>query len=108
VLLTLHAPNHAPFPVSMDQSERHRFGTVLSDPVVVMLIDLAQVSPRPGKQTAAKHPFQIQRDPHARCVVVPLQCERGTNDEEQCKVCGQPRVHLAQLPQIDRHAGDCN
>jgi hypothetical protein len=63
VFLPLHAADHAPCPVSMDQGRRHRLGTVLRDPVVVMLIDLAQVSPWPRKQTATQDSFQIQGDP---------------------------------------------
>jgi hypothetical protein len=47
VFLALHPTNDAPGPMSMGQRQRYRLGTVLRDPVVVMLIDLAQVCPWP-------------------------------------------------------------
>ena len=65
VFLTLHAADHPPCPVSMHQGQSHRFGTVLGDPVVVMLVNLAQVSPRPREQTATQDSFQIQGDLYA-------------------------------------------
>lgn len=65
VFLTLHPADDAPCPVSMGQGQRDRLGTVLRDPVVIMLINLAQVSPWPRKQTATHHSLQVQGDPYA-------------------------------------------
>ena len=65
VFLTLHPTNNAPRSVSMHQGQRHRLGTVLRDPIVVMLIDLAQVSPRPRKQPADQNSLQVHADPYA-------------------------------------------
>jgi len=65
VFLALHPANDAPSPMSMGQRQRHCLGAVLRDPVVVMLIHFAQVSPRPGEQTATQYSFQVQREPHS-------------------------------------------
>jgi hypothetical protein len=65
VFLTLHPADDAPCSVSMGHGERHRLGAVLCDPVVVMLVNFAQVSPWPRKQTATQHSLQVQGNPHA-------------------------------------------
>lgn len=86
VFLTLHPTNNAPRSVSMRQGQRHRLRTVLRNPIVVMLIDLAQVSPRPRKQPAAPDSFQVHADPYARRVVIPPERERRPSDHDQGEV----------------------
>ncbi len=70
----------------MSYREQHSLGSVLGDPVVVMLIHLTQVRGRPGKGAAAHHFLQIQRDLHARCMGIPLQRKRRPRDQNQGKV----------------------
>jgi hypothetical protein len=62
----------------VDQNEGDYLGTLLSDSVVVMLIDAAQFRCRPGEQGAADYSIQVQRQTHSWLVRVSLQRERRT------------------------------
>jgi len=57
----LHPPNDAPCPMSVGQSQRHGLGTVLCDPVVVVLLDFAHVGVRPCEKAKAQDSFQVHR-----------------------------------------------
>ena|SRR5712691_1196902 len=65
VFLTLHPADDPPRSVSMGYDQRYRLRAILRDPVVVMLINFAQVSRWPRKQTATHHSLDLQGDPHA-------------------------------------------
>jgi hypothetical protein len=65
MLLTLHPTNDAPRPVSMGQSQRYRLGAILCDPVVVVLIGFAHVSPWPKELTTSQDSFQVQGESHS-------------------------------------------
>lgn len=45
----------------MGENQGNYLGALLSDSVVVMLIDVAQFRCRPGEQGAAEYPLQVQR-----------------------------------------------
>jgi len=72
VFLTLHAPNNAPCSVAMGQCQCYCLGAIFCDPVVVMLIDSAQVGAGPRKRTTTQNSRQIQRKRHSRFVSVPF------------------------------------
>ena len=104
MFLALHPADDAPSPVPMGNSKGYGLRALLRDPVVVMLIHIAQVSFRPRKQAATQVSFKVQRKPYARKVRVPLKGKRRPFYHDQCKVARQPAVHLPQLREIDIHA----
>jgi len=65
VFFALHPANDTPCAVSIGDRQRYCFSTVLRDPVVVMLFNLAQISPRPREYTATQHSFHVQGELHA-------------------------------------------
>ena len=101
---TLVTADNPPCPVAMGDSKGYGLGTLLRDPVIVMLIHLAQVSSGPGKQATTQDSFHVHGKANARCVRVPLKGERRPFYHHQCKVARQPAVHLPQLRQTDIHA----
>ncbi len=103
VFLALHAANDAPCPMQMGHSQRHRLSAVFRDPVVVMLVNLVQVSSWPRKETLTQDSLQVERHRDSGRVTVPLQCERRPPHHYGGKIGRQPRVHLPQLLQIDLH-----
>jgi hypothetical protein len=103
VFPTLQAALYAPGFVPMGQSQSHCFGTVLRDPIVVMLIHLGQGRSWPEKQTTTQGSFQIQIDRQARRVGISLQRERRTPHHNQSNVDRKRWVHLPQLLQINVH-----
>ena len=104
MFLALHPADDAPCPVLMGNGKGDSLGALLRDPVIVMLIQLAQVSSGPGKQATTQDSFHVHGKANARCVRVPLKGERRPFYHHQCKVARQPAVHLPQLRQIDIHA----
>ena len=92
---TLHSANDAPCAISMGNCQDDTFGTVLRDPIIVMLIELAQIRRLPGKGTVDFYVFQIQREYHARSMTASLKSERGPAYYAQSNVDRESDMHLA-------------
>ncbi|MGA2145280.1 MAG: hypothetical protein ABSH49_09980 [Bryobacteraceae bacterium] len=64
VLLALHSADDAPCSVTMGHREHNSFGAVLRNPIIIVLVELAQGSPWPNKQTTAQYSLQVQGERH--------------------------------------------
>lgn len=58
MFLALDPADDAPCPVPMGKSKRYCLGTLLRNPIMVMLINLAQVSAWPRKDIGTQDSFQ--------------------------------------------------
>lgn len=95
VLFPLHPTNYAPFPKSMADGKRYRFGAVLRDPVVIVLLYLIWAGSQPREHMSIHPSIQRNGQCHSRRVTISRQCKRGTSRHHQSHIDGQSWVHFS-------------